>query len=214
LYHLAEEESMSNPSKPLRIAVADDERDMRQFFQELLPSLGHQVVAIAETGRQLVEQCRITKPDLVIADIRMPDMDGSTAATEINREREVPVILVSAHQESELLARSGMEYLMAYLVKPVKPADLQAAITLAVLRFEQYQRVRAEAAGLRQALEDRKTIEQAKGIVMHRLRIEEVDAYGRLRKLASQRNWKLIDLSRRLVESDTLFKALEELGPA
>jgi AmiR/NasT family two-component response regulator len=205
---------MSTPPKHLRIAVADDERDMRQFFHELLPHLGHQVVAVAETGRQLVEECKVAKPDLVITDIKMPDMDGSTAATEVNRDREVPVILVSAHQESDLLSQSGAEYLMAYLVKPVKPADLQAAITLAVLRFEQYQRVRAEAAGLRQALEDRKTIEQAKGIVMHRLRIEEVDAYNRLRKLSSHYNWKLIDLSRRLVESDKLFKALEESTPA
>jgi AmiR/NasT family two-component response regulator len=205
---------MSTAAKKLRIAVADDEYDTRQFFGELLPHLGYQVVAIAETGRQLIEQCKSTKPDLVITDIKMPDMDGIEAATAVNREREVPVILVSAHQEAELLSRSGAEYIMAYLVKPVKPADLKAAITLAVLRFEQYQRVRAEAAGLRQALEDRKIIEQAKGVVMHRLRIEEVEAYSRMRKLSSQQNWKLIDLSRRLLEHDTLFRAIEELGSA
>jgi AmiR/NasT family two-component response regulator len=203
---------MNTSPKRLRIAVADDEHDTRQFFRELLPHLGYQVVAIAETGRQLVEQCKSTKPDLVITDIKMPDMDGIEAATAVNREREVPVVLVSGHQEAELLARSGAEYIMAYLVKPVKAADLKAAITLAVLRFEQYQRVRAEAAGLRQALEDRKIIEQAKGIIMHRLRIEEVEAYNRMRKLSSQQNWKLIDLSRRLLEHDTLFRALEELG--
>src|SRR6185312_2944891 len=152
---------MNAPATGLRIAVADDDRDMRQFFQELLPHMGHQVVTVAETGRQLAECCRGAPPDVVITDIKMPDMDGIDAAALVNRDREIPVVLVSGHTEGELLARSGAEYIMSYLVKPVKPADLQAAITLAVLRFEQYQRVRSEAASLRQALEDRKVIEQA-----------------------------------------------------
>ena len=202
---------MNAPATRLRIAVADDERDMRQFFAEWLPEMGHQVVAIADTGRQLIEKCRSTWPDLIITDIKMPDMDGIDAVAEVNRGREVPVVLVSAHQESDLLLRSGAEHIMAYLVKPVKPADLQAAIRLAVLRFEQYQRVRAEADGLRQALDDRKAIEQAKGIVMRRLRLDEPTAYHRLRQLSSHRNEKLIALAHRLVECDAIFQALEEL---
>jgi two-component system, response regulator PdtaR len=195
----------------LRIAVADDERDTRQFFQELLPHMGHEVVVAAETGRQLVDRCGEARPDLVITDIKMPDMDGIEAAALINRQREVPVVLVSAHHEAELLARSGAEYIMAYLVKPVKPADLQAAITLAVARFEQFQRTRAEAAGLRQALEDRKVIEQAKGVVMRRLRIDEAEAYRRMRLLSSHRNCKLAELSRSMLEADAIFQRLEEI---
>jgi response regulator NasT len=169
------------------------------------------VVAIAETGRQLSDLCRNTRPDVVITDIKMPDMDGIDAAAEVNREHEVPVVLVSAHTEGELLARSGAEYIMSYLVKPIKPADLQAAITLAVSRFEQYQRVRDEAASLRQSLEDRKVIEQAKGITMRRLGIGETEAYRRMRRLSSQHNWKLVELARRVLESETIFKLLEEL---
>jgi AmiR/NasT family two-component response regulator len=202
---------MNAPAVGLRIAVADDEPVMRQFFQELLPHMGHQVVAAAETGRQLADCCRATRPDVVITDIKMPDMDGIEAAAVVNRDHEVPVVLVSAHTEGDLLARSGAEYIMSYLVKPVKPADLQAAITLAVARFEQYQRVRAEAAGLRQALEDRKLIEQAKGAVMRRLRVDETEAYHRMRKLASQHNWKLVDLARRLLDAESIFKMLEEV---
>jgi response regulator NasT len=202
---------MISPASALRIAVADDERDMRQFFQELLPRMGHDVVAVAETGRQLAESCRSARPDVVITDIKMPDMDGIDAAAEVNREREVPVVLVSAHTEGELLARSGAEYIMSYLVKPIKPADLQAAITLAVARFEQYQRVRAEAASLRQSLEDRKLIEQAKGIVMRRLSIGETEAYRRMRRISSQHNWKLVDLARRVLDSEAIFKSLEEM---
>jgi response regulator NasT len=195
----------------LRIAVADDEREMRQFFQELLPQMGHKVVAAAETGRQLVERCDAAQPDLIITDIKMPDLDGIEAAAQANRHREVPVVLVSAHHEGELLMRSGAEYIMAYLVKPVKPADLQAAITLAVARFEQYQRVRAEAASLRQALEDRKLIEQAKGVVMLRLRIDEPEAYRRMRHLSSHRNCKLVELSHMVIEAESIFQSLEDV---
>ena len=202
---------MNAPATGLRIAVADDEQEMRQFFEELLPHMGHQVVGVVETGRQLAECCRLHRPDVVVTDIKMPDMDGIDAAAAVNRDHHVPVVLVSGHTESELLARSGAEYIMSYLVKPVKPADLQAAITLAVARFEQYQRVRAEASGLRQALEDRKLIEQAKGVAMRRLHIDESEAYHRMRRLASQHNWKLVDLARRLLESETIFHLMEEV---
>jgi response regulator NasT len=202
---------MISTAMGLRIAVADDERDMRQFFQELLPRMGHEVVAVAETGRQLADCCRSSRPDLIITDIKMPDMDGIDAVAEVNREHEVPVVLVSAYAESELLARSDAAYIMSYLVKPIKPADLQAAITLAVLRFEQFQRVRSEATSLRQSLEDRKLIEQAKGVVMRRLSIGEMDAYRRMRRLASQHNNKLVDVARRLLESESIFKLLEEM---
>jgi AmiR/NasT family two-component response regulator len=202
---------MNAPATGLRIVVADDEQEMRQFFQELLPLMGHQIVGTVETGRQLADCCRQQRPDVVITDIKMPDMDGIEAAAVVNRERNIPVVLISGHTEGELLARSGAEYIMSYLVKPVKPADLQAAITLAVARFEQYQRVRAEAASLRQSLEDRKLIEQAKGAVMRRLRIDESEAYHRMRRLSSQHNWKLTDLARRLLDAEQIYKMLEDV---
>jgi AmiR/NasT family two-component response regulator len=202
---------MNAPATGLRIAVADDEPEMRQFFQELLPLMGHQIVGIVESGRQLADCCRQQRPDVVITDIKMPDMDGIEAAAVVNRERNIPVVLVSGHTEGELLARSGAEYIMSYLVKPVKPADLQAAITLAVARFEQYQRVRAEAASLRQSLEDRKMIEQAKGSVMRRLHIDEAEAYHRMRRLSSQHNWKLTELARRLLDAEQIYKMLEDV---
>ena len=185
----------------------------------MLPAQLHQVPAVvgdgdqamAENGRELVNECKVHRPDLVITDIKMPDMDGIDAAAAVNREHQVPVVLVSGHTDGELLARSGAEYIMSYLVKPVKPADLQAAITLAVARFEQLQRVRTEVASLRQSLEDRKLIEQAKGVVMRRLRIEEAEAYHRMRRLSSQHNWKLVELGRRLLDSDAIFRMLEEV---
>jgi two-component system, response regulator PdtaR len=200
---------MSEPKPSLRIAVADDEADTRQFFQEVLTHLGHQVVAAVETGRQLVERCRATRPDLVITDIRMPDMDGIEAAAAVNREQQVPVILVTAHHDAASLSRGGTAHVMAYLSKPIKPVDLQAAITLAVLRFDQFQQLSKEAASLRQALDDRKVIERAKGIVMKRLRVDEEEAFRRLRKLASDHNIRLVEVAQQAVSADELFQQLE-----
>jgi AmiR/NasT family two-component response regulator len=203
-----------NPTNPthLRIAVADDERDVRQYFQEMLTHLGHQVVANVETGRQLVEHCRTTAPDLVITDIRMPDMDGLEAADAIERQRPVPIIIVSAHSDPALLNRAVAGPVMTYLIKPVKPTDLQAAVTLAVARFEQLRQSDEEAARLRQALEDRKLIERAKGIVSRRLRVEEAEAYRKLQKLASVHNRKLAEVALQVLNSDKVFQELETNG--
>src|SRR5262249_52355813 len=154
-------------------------------LQEALPRLGHEVVAVAETGTQLIERCREVRPDLIITDIMMPDMDGIRAVQEVNREAPAPVILVSAHHDAELIVRAGTDHVMAYLLKPVREADLSTAIYLAVLRFEHFQKLTREAASLRQAMEDRKLIERAKGILMKRARIDEPEAFRRLQKLAS-----------------------------
>ena len=131
-------------TRALRIVVADDEPDMQDYFRTILPLLGHEVVAAAGTGRELVEQCRATQPDLVITDIKMPEMDGIEAAIAIYQERPVPIILVSAHHDAELLRRAEADHILGYLVKPIKQADLEPVIVLAVRRFEQFQELRKE----------------------------------------------------------------------
>jgi response regulator NasT len=141
-------------SQPLRIVVADDERDMRDYFRKVLPRLGYQVLAAAENGRELIELCRQLRPDLVITDVKMPEVDGIDAAVQINREGPVPVILVSAHHDPDTVARAQADHAMSYLVKPIKLADLEPAIALATSRFAQMQALRQEADRLRQALED------------------------------------------------------------
>ena len=196
-------------SQPLRIVIADDEPDMRDYFQKALPRLGHQVVGVARNGRELVEQCRALQPDLVLTDIKMPDMDGIDAAVHLYQERPVPVILVSAFHDAGLIARAEADHILGYLVKPIKQADLGPVIGLAMRRFEQFEALRREAADLRQALEDRKVIERAKGIIMRRLAVGEDDAYRRLRKLASDRNRKLVDLAQTIVKADEVFESLE-----
>ncbi len=197
---------MNRIMSPLRVAVADDERDMREFLQEALPRLGHEVVAVAETGKELVERCREAQPDLIITDILMPELDGIQAVQEVSRDKPVPVILVSAHHDAELVVRAGTGHVMAYLLKPVREADLSTAIYLAVLRFEHFQKLVKEAAGLRQAMEDRKLIERAKGILMKRARVDEPEAFRRLQRLASDKNKKLVEIAQTILLAEEAFQ--------
>lgn len=193
-------------TRSLRIAVADDEQDMRDYFRSMLPLLGHQVVAAAESGKELVLACREHKPDLVITDIKMPEMDGIDAAVEIYKEQAIPVILVSAYHSDGLIHRAEADHIMAYLVKPIKQADLEPAIAIATRRFEQFQALRKEATDLRQALDDRKIIERAKGILMRKTGLDEAEAFRRLQKLASDRNRKLVEVAHMILTAEEAFQ--------
>ena len=196
-----------NPT--LRIAIADDEPDMRDYFQDALPRLGHTVVAVAENGRELVEKCRTAQPDLVITDIKMPELDGIDAAIKVYQERPVPVILVSAHHDAALIERAEMDHIMSYLVKPIKQSDLAPTIAIAARRFENFMTIRQEAADLRQALADSKVTERAKGIQMKKGKLDEPEAFRRLQKLASDKNQKLIEIASMIVTAEEAFQSLE-----
>ncbi len=194
-------------NQPLRVVVADDERNMHEFLQEALPRLGHEVVGVAQTGRALVELCRTTHPNLVITDIKMPDMDGLTAAEEICRETPIPIIVVSAYHDPEFIERATQNHVLAYLLKPIRQHDLEPAIGLAMRRFEQFQTLRREATDLRQALDDRKTIERAKGLLMKREHIDEQEAFRRLQKLAMNQNRKLIEVAQMILTVGEAFES-------
>ncbi|MEN6495844.1 MAG: response regulator [Thermoguttaceae bacterium] len=189
-------------TRQLRIAVADDESDMRDYLATILPRLGHQVTVVARNGRDLVDQCRHAHPDLLIADIKMPGMDGIDAVAEICRDEPLPVILVSAYHDPELIQRAEANHVLAYLVKPIKQDDLVPAIAIAIRRFEQFEALRRETTDLRQALEDRKVIERAKGILMKRAGLDEQNAFRRLQKMASQQNLRLVQLAQMIVTAE------------
>jgi response regulator NasT len=192
-------------NRSLRIVVADDELFMRTYLHETLALLGHQVVALAETGRELVEHCFSLTPDLVITDIRMPDMDGLDAAAAIYARELVPIIVVSAYHDPELIERAEKNHVAAYLVKPIKKENLIPALAIAMRRFQEFQAMRQEADGLRQALDDRKFIERAKGILMKRTGLDEPAAFRRLQKLASDNNRKLVEVAHSLVLAEEAF---------
>jgi response regulator NasT len=193
-------------SRTLRIAVADDEPDMHEYYRTVLTELGHVVVAVAETGRELVETCRAQHPDLVITDIRMREMDGIDAAAHIYRDGPIPVMLVSADHDAQCIHRAEANHVLSYLVKPIERTALGPAITIVMRRFEQFQELRRELAGLRVALEDRKLIEQAKGLLMKHALLDETDAFRRLQKLASDRGLKLVAVARMLLTAEEAYQ--------
>ena len=193
-------------SRALRISIAEDEKNSREFFRALLVDLGHEVVSVASSGRELVEHCRRYQPDLVISDVNMPEMDGIGAAQEIYRDRPVPVILISACYEAEVMGKPQTEHILAYLVKPVKHADLEPAIAIAMSRFEQLNVLQKDAHDLRQALSDRNVIEQAKGILMRKAHLDEHNAFRRLQKLAREQSRKMVDIAHMIVTADAALE--------
>ena len=199
-------------NRPLKIAVADDEPRMLDFYRETLPLLGHEVVLTAQSGRELVEKARAARPDLIITDIKMPDMDGIDAARQICQDEVTPVILVSAFSDPELIERAAPNYVMAYLVKPLKPKDLEPAIAIVTRRFEEFQALRKEADNLRQAIADRKLIERAKGILMKRTGQDEASAFRRLQKLARDTNRKLVEVAQMILTVEEVYDQPEGEG--
>ena len=133
-------------SESLRIAVADDEPDMCDYFLDVLPRLGHTVVAVARNGRELVDRCLSTVPDLVITDINMPELHGIEAAALIFAHRPVPIILVSAHHDPAMIERAELAHIMGYLVKPIKISDLAPTFAIALTCFARLQARHKKAA--------------------------------------------------------------------
>jgi response regulator NasT len=172
---------------------------MREYLEKVLTRMGHEVVAVAANGRELVEQCLAKQPDLVISDINMPELDGIEAAAQIFKQNQIPLILISAHHHQEFVERAEADHVMAYLIKPIKQADLEPTIAIVMRRFAQFRELRKEARDLRQALADRKAIERAKGILMKRAGIDEPCAFRRLQKLASEKNLKLVEVARHIL---------------
>ena len=193
-------------TESLRIAIAEDEPELLADLGETLAEFGHTIVATAANGRVLVERCCETTPELVITDIKMPDMDGLEAARKIRSIRPTPVVIVSAFPDDRFVKPALEEHVLAYLVKPLNPHSLKAPIALAMQRFREFQVLREQAADLHQALEDRKFIERAKGILMQRAQLTEPDAFKRLQLLSSQKNKKMADVARMLVEADSAFQ--------
>jgi two-component system, response regulator PdtaR len=192
--------------KFLRVAVADDEPEVLANLEEMLADIGHEVVAAVNSGRALVDACRETSPNLIITDIKMPDMDGLETAEEIREIRPTPVVIVSAFHDQEFIDRALKEHVLAYLIKPIGEETLKASIELAMQRFREFRALQEQAASLQHALEDRKLIERAKGILMQRAGLSEPAAFKRLQLLSSQKNKKMVEIARTILEAEQAFE--------
>ncbi|MEX1158930.1 MAG: response regulator [Thermomicrobiales bacterium] len=174
--------STMTPSRRARIIIADDESLIRMDLREMLGHLGYEVIAEAADGRAAVELAKKLLPDLIIMDIKMPDMDGISAAGELARDHIAPVVLLTAYSENSLIGRAKDAGVCGYLVKPFRETELMPVIELALARFNELRDLEREVTDLKDALETRKLVERAKGVLMEVHGLREADAFNRMRK--------------------------------
>lgn len=169
----------------MRILLAEDETIIRLDLREILERAGFEVCAEARDGEEAVELALSARPDLAILDVKMPKLDGIDAARRILGERPIPIVILTAYGQEELVSRAVEAGVFGYLVKPFREADLLPAIHAARARHAELQALREEAESLSEALATRKVVERAKGLLMARENLTEEEAFGRLRR-ASQ----------------------------
>lgn len=196
-----------HPRRAMRILIAEDETIIRLDLRELLEKAGFDVVAEARDGEEAVELARSAEPELALLDVKMPRLDGIEAARRILDERQIPIVMVTAYGEEELVARAVEAGVFGYLVKPFRESDLLPAIRTARARHEELSALRDEAESLAEALAARKAIERAKGLLMEREGLTEQAAFARLRK-ASQISGRPLK-----VVADALIATLDTAGP-
>jgi response regulator NasT len=180
--------------KKLDILIADDESMIRLGLKTILEEAGHTVYA-AENGVAAVKLAEGCTPDLVILDIKMPEMDGLEAARVLLDRTQVPIIFLTAYGEKELIERAARLSVMGYLVKPIKEAELLAMIEVVALRFEEHARTARDAAEMKDELAAHRTLDRAKGLLMQREGISELEAYQRLRQRAQAERRTLLQVA-------------------
>lgn len=161
----------------------------------MLTNLGYLVVGEVGDGRSAVNLARELRPDLVIMDIKMPDMDGIEAARILTEERIAPVVLLSAYSQQDLVARAREAGVTAYLVKPIREADLAPAIEVALARFREFLEMQKQVADLQEALETRKLVDRAKGILMDRQGLTEAEAFRKIQKMSMNNRKPMKDVA-------------------
>jgi response regulator NasT len=187
------------PSSAKRVLVAEDEAIIRLDLAEMLGEAGYDVVAQVGDGEQAVEQAIALRPDIVIMDVKMPVMDGITAAEQIGKERICPVVMLTAFSQTELVERARDAGVMAYIVKPFTAGDVTPAIDIALSRWGELKALEAEVADLGDRLETRKAVDRAKGVLMAKLKITEADAFRWIQKTAMDRRMGMREVAEAVV---------------
>jgi response regulator NasT len=182
-----------------RIVVAEDESLIRMDIIETLKDQGFDVVGEAGDGMEAIELAKELKPDLMVMDIKMPDMDGLSAAEQIAKLR-IPVVFLTAFNQQELVARASEVGAMAFLVKPFSPEDLLPAIEVALSRFQQLTQLESEVSDLTERLETRKLVERAKGVLGVQMGLSEPEAFRWIQKAAMDRRIGMVDVAKTILD--------------
>lgn len=196
---------MSEESKERRrVVVAEDESLIRLDIVEILKENGFDVVGEAGDGEEALRLVEEHEPDVVVMDVKMPKLDGISAAEKINRDHSAPVVLLTAFSQSDLVERATEAGALAYVVKPFTPADLLPAIEIAIARFDQLTQLENEVADLAERFETRKLVDRAKGILNDKMGLSEPEAFRWIQKAS---------MDRRLTMQDVAKTIIDQLGP-
>jgi len=191
---------MNNQDKKVRILVAEDETIIRLDLVEMLTEAGYEVIAQAENGAVAVELAKQHKPDLAILDVKMPEMDGITAAEQIILL--APVLMLTAFSQRELVERARDAGVMAYVVKPFSINDLVPAIEIAISRHKQMKSLESEVADIYERLETRKVIDRAKGILMKAMSLSEPESFSWIQKTAMDRRISMKEVANAIISPE------------
>jgi len=202
------------PNRLCKILIADDERPVAASLQNLLETLGYDVVAVVDDGHRAVHVCRRTLPDVVLMDIEMPGLDGLSAARQIAQDPGTPVIILTAHGHPNLIDQAVQDGVIQYLLKPVTSPALHAAIQTAVAQARELKSLRESVASLELTLRERKLIERAKGILMTRRNLTEPEAFRFLQRQSQDRRMPMAKLAESIVQADEFFEPPTAHGPA
>jgi len=195
----------------MKVLIAEDDPVVALGLAERVRSLGHDPIGPVGDGEQAVAEAKATLPDLYLFDIEMPYLDGLAAAVQLAGEGfRRPVVIVTGVDDPSLVERSIASGVSAYLTKPIDTRELEAAIKLAAARHSEFEALEAEVSKAQQALEDRKLVERAKGLLMSALKLSEQDAFRRLQLTARERNLRLAEVARRIVEQQSLLEPKPE----
>jgi response regulator NasT len=175
-------------------------------LKELLEEAGHTVVGEAADGVKAIELTRKHRPNLVVMDIKMPEMDGITAAKIISNEKLAPVLLLTAFSQKEIVEKAKESGVLAYLVKPVKEANLFPAIEIALSRFQEFAELERELEEVKNSLETRKVLDRAKGILMDTYNLSESEAYRRIQQYSMSKRKSIREVAEAIVEAATKKK--------
>jgi response regulator NasT len=191
----------------VNVLIAEDDPVIALGLVERVRSLGHEAVGPAADGAEAVELARANTPDLYLFDIEMPNLDGLEAAQQLAAEGlRRPVVVITGVEDESLVERSIASGVGAYLTKPIDTRELQAALALTAARHQEFEQLEAEVDRAQQALEDRKLVERAKGLLMSALDLSEQDAFHRLQITARERNLRLAEVAARIVEQRNLLE--------
>jgi response regulator NasT len=193
---------MNTQNKKVRILVAEDETIIRLDLVEMLTEAGYEVVAQAENGAVAVELAKLHNPDLAILDVKMPEMDGITAAEQIILI--APVLMLTAFSQRDLVERARDAGVMAYVVKPFSINDLVPAIEIAISRHKQMKSLESEVADIYDRLETRKVIDRAKGILMKAMNLSEPESFTWIQKTAMDRRISMKEVAMAIIDPNLM----------